>query len=347
MKFSQLKNIPQKVSNICLGTMTFGEQNSIEESHAILDASWEREVNFFDTAEMYPIPPRRETHHRTEEILGKWDKFHTERENIVMATKVIGPSEMMKYIRDGEHELNKKNIHHALEGSLRRLQTDYVDLYQIHWPARETNFFGRRGYNCPSTRTDSDELKITLEALAELVESKKVRAIGLSNETPWGVMKFQQLAREFDLPVMSTIQNPYSLLNRTYEVGLAEVSFQEEIYLIPYSPLGFGVLTGKYLEGRSTPRDRLNLWNSYSRYSNPNAKRATQQYLDLAKSRGMSLTELALAFVNTRPFVASTIIGATTVEQVIENINTADIELDSELLSEINKIHEENPNPSP
>tara|TARA_B100000925_G_scaffold229230_1_gene177745 strand:+ start:15128 stop:16168 length:1041 start_codon:yes stop_codon:yes gene_type:complete len=346
MKMNKINGIEQSVSEVCLGTMTFGEQNSEIESHEIMDIAFERGINFYDTAEMYPIPPKGDTYNRTEEIIGKWEKFHTHRDKIVMATKVIGPSSMMKWIRNGSPRLDKKNIFEAVEGSLKRLRTDYIDLYQIHWPARSTNFFGQLNFKEP-TRESTTPIRETLEVLGELISQKKVKAIGLSNETPWGIMSFLSIAKEFNLPIVSTIQNPYSLLNRTYEIGCSEISFREGVKLLSYSPMGFGVLSGKYIEGKDTPRSRLNLFSQYSRYSNPNATKATKRYYDLAKSLNLTLTELSLAFCYSRQFMGSTIIGATTKEQLIENIHATEIEFSPEMNNLVNEIHELIPNPSP
>ena len=252
MKYNKLQGLNEEVSEVCLGTMTFGEQNSETESHEILDMALERGVNFYDTAEMYPIPPNQDSYHETERIIGRWDKFQTKREKIIMATKVIGSTNFMTWIRNGSLRLDRDNIKAACEGSLKRLKTDYIDLYQIHWPARQTNFFGQLGFKEP-LEENTTPIKETLEALATLVEQKK-KAVGLSNETPWGIMTFLNTAKEYNLPVVSTVQNPYSLLNRSYEVGCSEISFRENVKLLSYSPLGFGVLSGKYIEGKDTPK---------------------------------------------------------------------------------------------
>ncbi|MAW07179.1 MAG: aldo/keto reductase [Halobacteriovoraceae bacterium] len=346
MKYNKLQGLKDAVSEVCLGTMTFGEQNSETESHKILDLSLERGVNFYDTAEMYPIPPSSESYHETERIIGKWGKFQTEREKIVMATKVIGPSSFMTWIRGGSLKLDQSNIIKACEGSLKRLNTDYIDLYQIHWPARQTNFFGQLGFQEPQEEKTTP-IKETLDALASLVEQKKIRAIGLSNETPWGIMTFLNTAKEYNLPAVSTVQNPYSLLNRSYEVGCSEISYRENVKLLSYSPLGFGVLTGKYIEGKDTPKSRLNLFDQYTRYSHAKAEEITKRYYELAKSFGISLTKLALSFCYSRPFMGSTIIGATTCEQLIENIDASNYQMTVELEEQINKIHETFPNPCP
>ncbi|WP_127715815.1 aldo/keto reductase [Halobacteriovorax sp. HLS] len=345
MKYNNLGKTEISVSEICLGTMTFGQQNTEAESHEILDYALDNEVNFFDTAEMYPIPPNPKTVHRTEQYIGNWDKFKTQRDKIIMATKVVGPGEFVKHIRGGP-KLNKEHIFQAVEGSLKRLGTDYIDLYQIHWPDRSTNFFGQREYthNTRETMTPIEEI---LGALKELKDQGKIREIGVSNETSWGVMKYLQIAKELNLPLIQSIQNPYNLLNRTFEINLSEISHREDVGLLAYSPLGFGVLSGKYLDGSSTQNSRLNIWKHYSRYSNELAQSATLKYMELAKENGLSPTQLALAFVNTRPFLTANIIGATSIKQLEENLTSATIELSNEVLEKINQIHSQSPNPAP
>jgi aryl-alcohol dehydrogenase-like predicted oxidoreductase len=345
MKKRLLKNTSIEVSSICLGTMTFGEQNSLDQSHKILDFALDSGINFFDTAEMYPIPPNEKTHFQTEEIIGKWSNFHTRRSEIIMATKIIGPSSFMKYIRGGSRRI-KSSIREAVTGSLSRLQTDYVDLYQIHWPARPTNFFGQLGYSYPKELKD-DQILETLQCFEQLKKEGLIRTYGISNETPWGMMKYQQFSLQEGYSGISTIQNPYNLLNRTFEIGMSEVCHQEGIQLLAYSPLGFGVLTGKYITKNSTPNDRLNLFPDYHRYSNPAAVKATTQYLELANSLGVSLTQLALQFVTTRPFLVSNIIGATNIEQLEENIKSTDFVMTDEIIKQIEAIHLQHPNPSP
>lgn len=345
MKFSKLGSTDIDVSKICLGTMTFGQQNTIEESHEMLDLALESGINFFDTAEMYPIPPNPKTVHRTEEYIGKWDKFKQQRDKIVMATKIVGPGEFVKHIRGGP-TLKKEHIFQAVEASLKRLNTDYIDLYQIHWPDRSTNFFGQKEYK-HNPNEEMTPLSEILGALATLREQGKIREIGVSNETSWGVMKYLQVAKELNLPKIMSVQNPYNLLNRTYEINLAEVSCREDAGLLAYSPLGFGVLSGKYLDGKFPEGARLSKWKHYSRYSNEQAVKATQMYCDLAKEAGLSPTQLALAFVNSREFLTSNIIGATNVSQLRENISSIEINLDKEILEKIDLIHKLIPNPSP
>lgn len=333
-----------KVSKLCLGTMTWGEQNTIQEAHTQLDFALERGINFIDTAEMYPVPPMAQTCHRTEEYIGKWERLHREREKIILATKVVGPG--FEWIRGGPR-LNKKQVFEALENSLRRLNTDYVDLYQVHWPDRHTNFFGKRGFTAPEGDERITPIAETLEALNELVKQGKIRHIGLSNETPWGTYQWLKLADQGIGPRPVSIQNPYSLLNRLYEVGLAEFSYRENIGLLPYSPLAFGVLSGKYDGGKKPEGARLTKFNHFTRYNSENSRRAAMQYSELARAHGLTPAQLALAFVTSRFFTTSTIIGATNLDQLAENISSAEVNLSGEVLEKIEEIHNNIPNPAP
>ncbi len=334
------------VTSICLGTMTWGEQNTEAEAHEQLSyACDERGINFIDTAELYPVPPKADTQGRTEQYIGSWLNQRGRRDDLVIATKACGPGEWVNYFRGGPRH-TKAYLEAAIDASLARLQTDYVDLYQLHWPDRPTNFFGQLGY----THVDgADETPIDeiLTALESLVVSGKVRAIGLSNETPWGVMTFLEIARREGLPVVASIQNPYSLLNRTFEIGLSEIAHRESVGLLAYSPLAFGVLSGKYLGGKRPEGARLTLFDRFSRYSNPEATRATEAYAALAAEHGLSLTAMALAYVTSRPFVTSNIIGATSMAQLKENIDTHDLKLSDAVLDGIEAIHVSQPNPSP
>jgi aryl-alcohol dehydrogenase-like predicted oxidoreductase len=334
------------VTSICLGTMTWGEQNTEAEAHEQLSyACDERGINFIDTAELYPVPPKADTQGRTEQYIGSWLNQRGRRDDLVIATKACGPGEWVNYFRGGPRH-TKDHLEAAIDASLARLQTDYVDLYQLHWPDRPTNFFGQLGY----THVDgADETPIDeiLTALESLVVSGKVRAIGLSNETPWGVMTFLEIARREGLPVVASIQNPYSLLNRTFEIGLSEIAHRESVGLLAYSPLAFGVLSGKYLGGKRPEGARLTLFDRFSRYSNPEATRATEAYAALAAEHGLSLTAMALAYVTSRPFVTSNIIGATSMAQLKENIDTHDLKLSDAVLDGIEAIHVSQPNPSP
>ena len=334
------------VTSICLGTMTWGEQNTEAEAHEQLSyACDERGINFIDTAELYPVPPKADTQGRTEQYIGSWLNQRGRRDDLVIATKACGPGEWVNYFRGGPRH-TKDHLEAAIDASLTRLQTDSVDLYQLHWPDRPTNFFGRLGY----THVDgADETPIDeiLTALESLVVSGKIRAIGLSNETPWGVMTFLEIARREGLPVVASIQNPYSLLNRTFEIGLSEIAHRESVGLLAYSPLAFGVLSGKYLGGKRPEGARLTLFDRFSRYSNPEAIRATEAYAALAAEHGLSLTAMALAYVTSRPFVTSNIIGATSMAQLKENIDTHDLKLSDAVLDGIEAIHVSQPNPSP
>ncbi len=333
------------VSVICLGTMTFGEQNTEAEAHRQLDCALAHGVNFIDTAEMYAIPPCAETQGLTEQYIGSWlARGDVARDQVLVATKVSGPGEFMRHLRDGPR-LNAQHIHQAIDNSLRRLQTDYVDLYQVHWPERPTNYFGRLGY---THEEDGDAIAIeeTYGVLEDLVAAGKVRAIGISNETPWGTAEYLRLSREKSGPRIASIQNPYSLLNRTFEVGLAEMAIRERCGLLAYSPLGFGVLTGKYLDDCPVG-SRLQRWDYFTRYSNAQSKQATRQYVELARGHGWSPAQMALSFVRQQPFVSSVIIGATTEEQLEENLRSVELELPESALGEIEAIHEAYPNPAP
>jgi aryl-alcohol dehydrogenase-like predicted oxidoreductase len=346
MQTDYLGNSQIKVSKICLGTMTWGEQNTQSEAHAQLDYALDAGVNFIDTAEMYPVPPKAETYSKTETIIGNWPKLQTRRDKIVLATKVYGPAEWAPWLRGGPR-LSKKQIHEAFKASLQRLKTDYIDLYQLHWPDRQTNFFGQRGFSHLEKNFPETPLRESLSALDELVKEGLIRSIGLSNETPWGFAQALALSNYEKKTRLVSIQNPYSLLNRTYEIGMAEISLREKVGLLAYSPLGFGVLSGKYLNGKMPANARLSLWTRFSRYSNANGIMATQKYCDLARKFGLSPVQLALSFVNSRPFVTSNIIGATNLDQLKENISSAEIKLSPEILSEIEAIHQILPDPCP
>lgn len=334
-----------KVSQLCLGSMTWGEQNTEQEGHAQMDLALERGINFIDTAEMYPVPGRAATQGRTETYIGNWLKARGHRDKIVLATKIVGPGDHMKHIRGGS-KFTREHIQSAIETSLRRLNTDYVDLYQLHWPERKTNFFGKLGYRV-SEHDDSTPIEDTLDALNELIQAGKIRHYGLSNETAWGAMRFAQIAEQKGYPKPVSIQNPYNLLNRTYEVGLAEVSHREHMGLLAYSPLAFGALSGKYLNGQKPAKARLTLFEYFSRYRGDIPTRAIEQYVALAQEWSMSPSTLALAFVTQQAFVTSNIIGATSLEQLNENIDSADIVLTSEVLKRIEAIHTQIPNPCP
>ena len=342
MKYKKLGNTDLNVSLICLGTMSFGEQNTEKDAHEQLTFALDHGVNFIDTAEMYAIPPKESTQGLTEKYIGSWVKKNLNRDKYIIATKVAGPG--MEYIRGGTN-LSKEHVTQAIDASLKRLNTDYIDLYQVHWPERKSNYFGQLGY------TQSEDIGIaieeTLSALHDAVKAGKIRYVGISNETPWGVHEYLKLSESKSLPKIQTIQNPYSLLNRIYEVGLAEMSYRENIGLLAYSPLGFGVLTGKYLKAMPD-KSRLGLFGEwFTRYSNEKCHEATSKYSTIAEKYNISLCQMALAFVNTRPFVTSNIIGATTIEQLKENIESVYVSLSDEIIEEINNIHADIPNPAP
>jgi aryl-alcohol dehydrogenase-like predicted oxidoreductase len=343
MKYRSLGRTGLEVSAICLGTMTFGEQNTEADAHQQLDHALGNGVNFIDTAELYAVPPRAETHGLTEEYIGTWLRSRGCREQVILASKVTGPGNF-DYIRGGPR-LDRSQLRQAVEDSLQRLQTDYLDLYQVHWPQRQTNFFGRLGYEYGP---DSPiPIRETLAALNEMVDAGKVRHVGVSNETPWGVSEYLRLADSVGLPRIASIQNPYSLLNRVFEVGLAEFAHREEVGLLAYSPMAMGVLSGKYLDGRHPKGARLTLFERFQRYTSPASNRVVSRYVDLAKRSGLDPAQMALAYVNSRPFVTSTIVGATTMTQLRADIDSIDLELDEEVLSSIEQIHREQPNPAP
>ncbi len=346
MQYNRLGRTNIDVSLICLGTMTFGEQNTEAEAHEQLDFAMDQGINFIDTAELYPVPSIGETQGKTEEYIGSWINSRKNREELVLATKVAAPAEWAQHIRNGPR-LNREHIQAAVDASLQRLQTDYIDLYQVHWPERDTNFFGKLGFQSAEKKENETEILETLQALDELVKSGKVRHIGISNETPWGAAKYLALAESHSLPRIVSVQNPYNLLNRTYEVGLSEFSQYEDIGLLAYSPLGFGVLTGKYMNDAKPENARLTLWDYFSRYNNIAGTEATVAYIELAKAHNLSPTQMALAFVNSRPFLTSNIIGATSMQQLKENMESINVVLNEEILNEIEEIHTRYPNPCP
>ena len=345
MDYNLLPGTEIKVSKICLGTMTFGRQNNEKEGHDQMDYSYDRGINFFDTAELYPVPPSPETQGETEKIIGSWLKKTGKRDKIIIASKVAGPSSFSQHIRKNM-SYSKATINEAINNSLKRLRTDYIDLYQIHWPERVTNFFGKRGFEFHKEDQWKYNFDLILDVLNDNIKEGKIRNIGISNETPWGLMKYVNESN-VNRPKIISIQNPYSLLNRTFEIGNSEICHKENIGLLAYSPLGFGTLTGKYLGGNMPKNARLTLFPHYDRFSNKESKKAIQKYYDLAKENGMSLTTMALSFVNDRSFVTSNIIGATSIDQLKENIDSYKIFLSDELLDKINIIHNNQPNPAP
>ena len=348
MEYRPLGKTDVKVSKICLGTMTFGEQNTEADAHQQLDYAFEQGINFIDAAEMYPVPINAETQGRTEQYIGTWLKQRSDRDKIILASKVAGPGrkEALGHLRDGPR-LSKEHILQACDASLKRLQTDYIDLYQVHWPSRSTNYFGQLGYRYGKDH-HPETIEETLKALGELVAAGKVRQIGLSNETPWGVAEYLSLAKEFNLPRIVSVQNPYSLLNRSYEVGLAEFAHRSSVGLLAYSPLGFGVLSGKYVNGQRPEGTRLTRWGQYfTRYTHEHAQKTTQKYVELAQKHGLDPAHMALAYVNSRPFLTANIIGATSMEQLRSYIASADLVLSDEVLKGIEAIHDAHPNPCP
>ena len=350
MKFNPLAHTGIQLPEICLGTMTFGEQNTQAEAFEQLNYALDQGLYFWDTAEMYPVPPKAETQGATEQIIGNWIGQHGKREQLFLASKIAGPSFGGSSIRQGLTRFNHKDIQQALDGSLKRLQTDYIDLYQLHWPERHTNFFGHLGFgNQLAAKHEHDQtaLEETLDALHQEIQKGRIRFIGLSNETPWGTMKFLHLAEKMNLSKFVTVQNPYSLLNRTYEVGMSEIAKYEGVGLLAYSPLAFGMLTGKYRHAAKPENGRITLFSRFSRYTNPECEWATEQYAQVAEKHGLTLTQLALAFIKQQFFVTSTIIGATSMSQLKENIAAFDLELNEEILLEIEAIHKQQPNPAP
>ena len=344
MKYTHLPNTDIKVSKICLGSMTWGEQNTEEDGHAQLDYALSEGVNFIDTAELYSVPnPRAATYGNTERIIGSWLKKNKNRDQVIIASKIAGPAAFTKHIRTSGFA--KKGMETAINDSLSRMGTDYIDLYQLHWPERNTNFFGKLGYSHDEKEEWEDNFAETLESLNTFIKAGKIRQIGLSNESPYGLSRYLEEARK-GAPKMITVQNPYSLLNRKDEIGLAEILMRQEVGLLPYSPLGFGMLTGKYLE--EYPEDgRVTIYPNYNRYHNENCFAATRLYKKIADEYGLSLTQMSLAYVNTRPFVTSNIIGATSVKQLAENIESINVDLSDEILKAIEAVHKDIPNPAP
>ena len=335
-----------QVTKLCLGTMTWGFRNTEDEGHAQIAYALDRGINVLDTAEMYAVPPSAETYGRTESIIGSWLKANGGRDRMIIATKVLGPGAAFDYVRNGNLRLDAANIRRAVDDSLSRLATDYIDLYQLHWPDRTTNAFGKLDFaHDPNEQATPPEE--TLAVLAELVASGKIRHVGLSNETPWGTMTFLRLAERDGLPRMASIQNPYNLLNRSFEVGLSECAIREHCGLLAYSPLAGGTLTGKYLDGALPPRSRRTLDTRRSRYDRPRGDAATRAYLDIAARHGLDPAQMAIAFVADRPFVTSAIIGATSVDQLATDIAAADLVLSEAVLAEIDAVHADNPSPCP
>lgn len=346
MKYTTLPNTDIKVSKICLGTMTWGNQNTQAEGHEQMDYALEQGINFFDTAELYSVPATPETYGATEKIIGSWFKKTGNREKVVLASKIAGGGDYTAHIRkDG---FSKRGLTEAVEGSLQRLQTDYIDLYQLHWPERGVNCFGLRDYPYKTATKEAENHLEILQTLEQLIKEGKIKHIGLSNETPWGTMQYLQTAKEHNLPRMSTIQNSYSLIHRAYEYGMSEVSLREGVGLLVYSPLAQGVLSGKYLGGKTPEGARGTLFPRFiARYMSKGSLNAVEEYQKIAQKHGLTLTQMSLAFINQLPFVTSNIIGATNLTQLKENIESIDIKLSDVILNEIEAIHSVIPNPAP
>jgi len=344
MEYRKLGTTDIDVSVICLGTMTYGEQNTEAEAHEQLDYAIDHDVNFIDTAELYAVPARKETQGLTEQYIGTWLAKRGKRDDVVIGTKIAGPGPYTTHIRDVK-DYSKESIEDAVNSSLKRLQTDYIDLYQLHWPARKTNFFSVRGYH-KKDGWENNFIEV-LQGLEAQVKAGKIRHIGISNETPWGLFSYLQLAEKHGLPRVMSIQNPYSLLNRSFEVGLSEIAIREQVGLLAYSPMAFGRLSGKYISGDDKPADRINKFSQMARYNSPQTIEATAKYNDIAKKYNLSLAQMSLAWVNQQQFVTSNIIGATSLEQMKENIGSMDITLSKECVKEINAIQSLIPDPAP
>ena len=346
MKFKKLGNTNLDVSLICLGTMTWGEQNTQEEGFEQMDYAIEKGINFFDTAELYAIPPKEKTYGKTEEIIGNWFRLRKNRDKVILASKIAGPG--LKWIRGGGSQYSPKSIEEALHNSLKRLKTDYIDLYQLHWPERNTNYFGDLDYEHDKEEKNWNSFENILKTLKKFIDQGKIRYIGISNETPWGFAKFLEIAKEQKLPRIVSVQNPYNLVNRAYEIGMSEISMREKAGLLAYSPLAAGYLTGKYRNKQMPKNSRMDLfYDNYPRYHNERTYEAVDEYFNIAEKKKISLTQLSQAFVNSRDFVTSNIIGATTMKQLKENIASINISLNQEIMDEINLIHQKIPNPAP
>jgi aryl-alcohol dehydrogenase-like predicted oxidoreductase len=345
MKFKKLGTTNIDVSLICLGTMTWGTQNSEKDAFEQMDYSLDQGINFFDTAEIYSVPPTPESYGKTEKMIGNWFEKRKNREKIILASKVAGHG--CEWIRGGGNNFTEKKIGEAIDESLKRLKTDYIDLYQLHWPERNTNYFGTRDYKHDEKEDDWNDFESILQALDKYIKSGKIRHVGMSNETPYGLSRYLELSKNKNLPRMMSVQNPYSLVNRTYEVGMSEISIREKCGLLVYYPLAAGALSGKYRNGEMPKNTRMSLFKGWERHLNPLAMKAYDEYYKLAKECKITMVQLAQAFVNSRPFVTSNIIGATTMDQLKENIQSVNIVLTDEMMDKINLIHNNNPNPSP
>ncbi len=345
MNYKKLGNTSLEVSTICLGTMTWGEQNTEAEGFEQMDYALNQGVNFWDTAELYAIPPKENTYGKTEEVIGNWFQKTKKRNEVILATKIAGPG--LDWIRGGGNQYDEKNLNDAVNESLKRLKTDYIDLYQLHWPERKSNFFGKLGYR----HKDDDnwnKFEDILNSLNKIIKNGKIRYIGLSNETAWGLSKFLEISKLKNLPRVMSVQNPYSLLNRTYEVGLAEISIREESGLLAYSPLAFGYLSGKYRNGKLPKKSRMKLFgDQFNRYKTENGQLAIERYNEIANKHGLNFAQMSLKFCEVQPFVTSIIIGATTMDQLKTDIESVNIKLSDEIIDEINEVQKIYPNPCP
>jgi aryl-alcohol dehydrogenase-like predicted oxidoreductase len=345
MKFRKLGTTDIDVSLICLGTMTWGTQNTEKDAFEQMDYAVSQGINFFDTAEIYSVPPTSDSYGKTEVMIGNWFEKRKNRDKIILASKVAGPG--CDWIRGGGNNFDEKKIGEAIEGSLKRLKTDYIDLYQLHWPERSTNFFGRRDYLFNNKEGNWNSFESILEALEKYIKNGKIRHIGMSNETPYGLSRYLEISKNKGAPRMMSVQNPYNLVNRTYEIGMSEISIREKCGLLVYYPLAAGGLSGKYRNGKMPKDSRMALFKGWERHLNPLAMKAYDKYFKLAKDFNLTMVQLAQSFVNSRPFVTSNIIGATTMDQLKENVESINIEFTDEMMERVNEIHNNNPNPSP
>ena len=345
MKFKKLGTTNIDVSLICLGTMTWGTQNTEKDAFEQMDYAVSQGINFFDTAEIYSVPPTSDSYGKTEVMIGNWFEKRKNRDKIILASKVAGPG--CDWIRGGGKNFDEKKNGEAIDGSLKRLKTDYIDLYQLHWPERSTNFFGRRDYLFNNKEGNWNSFEDILEALEKFVKSGKIRHIGMSNETPYGLSRYLEISKNKGAPRMMSVQNPYNLVNRTYEIGMSEISIREKCGLLVYYPLAAGGLSGKYRNGKMPKDSRMALFKGWERHLNPLAMKAYDKYFELAKDFNLTMVQLAQSFVNSRPFVTSNIIGATTMDQLKENVESINIEFTDEMMDRVNEIHNNNPNPSP
>ena len=345
MKFRKLGTTDIDVSLICLGTMTWGTQNTEKDAFEQMDYAVSKGINFFDTAEIYSVPPTSESYGKTEVMIGNWLEKRKNRNKIILASKVAGPG--CNWIRGGGNNFDEKKIGEAIDGSLKRLKTDYIDLYQLHWPERSTNYFGSRDFLYNNREGNWNSFENILEALEKFIKSGKIRHIGMSNETPYGLSRYLEISKNKGAPRMMSVQNPYNLVNRTYEIGMSEISIREKCGLLVYYPLAAGGLSGKYRNGKMPKDSRMALFKGWERHLNPLAMKAYDEYFKLAKDFNLSMVQLAQSFVNSRPFVTSNIIGATTMDQLKENVESINIEFTDEMMERVNEIHNNNPNPSP